>query len=284
MKKYFLLFTPPIVVVACKRIAHTLRQIKLRANRPEINNYNDDSLTEMVVKKNSIFRDELKKNKTIDLTAIRTVLGVCIAGLESSGRTINVLDLGGGGGFHYFIARSVLPGDLHVNWHVVETESMVRSAGILANEELKFFSSIHGASKGIEQFDILFASSSFQYFSDQTELIDQLLTMQSKAIYVTRTPFSSSEPVVGEKQVSLFSANGPGPLPDGYQDKLIEYPIYIMRLNEFIQRFSDRYDIRFKVREETAGFTINGRSYDNYGIYFTLKEQPAAFPGRSDSQ
>jgi putative methyltransferase (TIGR04325 family) len=269
MKKYVLLVTPPIVTLFFKKIAHSIRRSK--TDRSSIDNYNDDSLTQMIVEKNRIFRENLSRNKTIDLGALRTILGVCLAGAGSSGEPINVLDLGGGGGYHYFIARLVLPENIKLRWHVVETDSMVSSAEKLSGAELKFFPSIREAASGMGKIDLIFASSSLQYFSDQRGLIDELIRTGSENIFITRTPFSPETPVRGEKQQSLFSSNGPGPLPEGYADKVIEYPIYIMNLDEFLELFSRHYDLRFQIKEESPGFRINGKTFDNYGFYFNRR-------------
>jgi putative methyltransferase (TIGR04325 family) len=271
MKKLLLLVTPPGIVILAKKASNHLRQLRKSAGRNAIASYNDDSLTEMVTEKNRVFSAELEKNKTIDLGAARTILGVCVSCDKGLGEAVTILDLGGGAGYHYFITRLVLDKRIRLNWRVVETESMVKAAGKLSNSELQFFPTIAAASAGIDRFDLIFASSSLQYIPTQFDVIDGMIATKARNIFVTRTPFSLDEPVYGVKQYSLFSSNGPGPLPAGYADSTIEYPIYIMNLGDFQKKFAGKYELRFKVREEVAGFTINGRPYDNYGFYFSAK-------------
>lgn len=268
MKKYLLLLVPPIVIIFLKKLQILLHQLK---NTNEIDDYANEALTKMVVEKNEIFNTSLNKNKTVDLSSIRSILGVCVAGINNNKNELNVLDFGGGGGYHYFISKLVIGQNLKINWAVVETESMARAAKRLSNSELKFFSSINDASFEKGKIDIFFASSSLQYCSNQKEIIENILKVEPDSIFITRTPFSESEPVHGKKQFSKFSSNGPGPLPKGYKDSFITYPIYIMNVNEFIEKFREKYDLKFQIREEAGAFTVGNNSYDNYGFYFTLK-------------
>jgi len=98
-----------------------------------------------------------------------------------------------------------------------------------------------------------------------------MIATNARNIFVTRTPFSLAEPVNGARQYSLLSSNGPGPLPPGYEDKTVEYPIYIMNLGDFLEKFNGCFELRFEIREEIAGFRIDGKPYDNYGFYFSRK-------------
>lgn len=272
MKKFLLLLLPPGVVILGRKSIHRLRRMRIRKGKSAINDYNDDSLTRMIVEKNRIFSTQLNNNRTIDLGAVRTILGVGIANAKDPAEPLRILDLGGGGGNHYFISRLVMDRHIKLDWRVVETESMARSAAPLANDELQFFPSIRSAAGGVGRFDLVFASSSLQYFSDQFEVLDELMKLDAANIFITRTPFTAGEPVKGAKQYSLLSSNGPGPLPPGYEDKTIEYPIYIMNLADFEKKLTDGYLLRFSIREETAGFTINGKTFDNYGFYFSSKK------------
>jgi putative methyltransferase (TIGR04325 family) len=268
MKKLLRLAMPPFVILGARKIAELIRHRRFR--RSLIDNYNNDSLTRMIVEKNLAFRNELSRNKTIDLGAMRTVVGACLS-TATPNKAIRVLDVGGGGGYHYFITRLVLDDHIKIDWRVIETDSMVRSARELATNELKFFSSIREAIAGVDGIDLILASSSLQYFSDQNLVINEMLQVRARNIFITRTPFSLTEPAAGEQQHSLLSSNGPGPLPSGYEDQVVAYPIFIMNLDEFLGKFTPVYDIKFRIKEESPGFRINGKYFDNYGFYFTLR-------------
>lgn len=194
-----------------------------------------------------------------------------MANISIENKTLNVLDFGGGGGYHYFIARLILDKNIKIKWKIVETSSMVNAGNEIANDELSFYETIEAAKKDTPKFDLVLASSSLQYLSNQFEIIKELIDLESKYIFITRTPFSLDEPVNGTPQYSYFSSNGPGPLPKGYKDYMISYPIYVLNKQVVENLLSLKYTIRFKLNEAVGGFTTNGKEYDTYGMFCELK-------------
>jgi putative methyltransferase (TIGR04325 family) len=232
--------------------------------------YDNDLIASIIIKKNIKFRDNLNSDKNLDLFAFRFFAGVSIAAYNGK-KTFKVLDFGGGGGYHYFISKLLLPQDILISWHIVETSSIVKQSNDLTNTELKFFNTIEEASFDIQNFDLIFASSSLQYCKNQSIIIEQILNLNATNIFITRTPFSTNTIIDGEMQHSLLSSNGPGNLPVGFKDCIISYPIYINNLYNFTNLFLKKYSIKFKINEEKNAFIIRNKSYDNYGIYFHLK-------------
>lgn len=239
-------------------------------SKNQIKIYDNDLIASIIIKKNIKFRDNLYSDKNMDLFAFRFFAGVSIAAYNGK-KTFKVLDFGGGGGYHYFISRLLLPKEILISWHIVETSSIVKQSVELNNTELKFFNTIEEASFDINNFDLIFASSSLQYCKNQSLIIEQILNLNATNIFITRTPFSVNTIVDGEMQYSLLSANGPGNLPLGYKDSIISYPIYINNLDNFTNLFLKKYIIKFKINEEKNAFIIRNKSYDNYGIFFQLK-------------
>ena len=131
--------------------------------------YEDNILTKVVVTKGKKFAENLPKTKQLDLSSLRTFIGLA-SSLNS--KKLTVLDFGGAAGTHYFIARSILSEDINLDWRVVETNQMSQEAKKqgLENSELKFFDSISNA-VGYSKINLVFASSSIHYTPRQNLMI-----------------------------------------------------------------------------------------------------------------
>jgi len=246
------------------------RSIKINKSY-SIDTYDSDLIAKLVIEKNIIFRDNLSKNNGLDFSALRTIIGVSIAGLEINKKELNVLDFGGGGGYHYFISKLILNDNIKLNWNVVETKSIVDISNTISNSELHFFKSIQDASMGIEKFDLIIASSSIQYCINQQNILRELIGLNSNNIFITRTPFTLNLPTVNSIQFSKLSNNGPGPLPKGYEDCIISYPIFINNITCFENEFINNYNLKFKIIEERNAFYIDNMPFDTYGFFYVNK-------------
>ena len=154
-------FIPPILL----RLFHSS---KLSSNRYknyddalancQANAYGNDDLVKVVIEKNIVFKNKLSQSNVLfDLGALRTLIAL---GLSNKETGINVIDFGGGGGYHYTISSKALgKNDGKLKWHVVETENMAKEAQRIASENLKFFDNIAGAVKDFEVIDLVFSSS-----------------------------------------------------------------------------------------------------------------------------
>jgi putative methyltransferase (TIGR04325 family) len=236
-----------------------------------VDRYDNDLIANVIIKKTTIFKDNLTKSYGLDFTGLRTIIGISIAGLDLKKKELNVLDFGGGGGYHYFISKLILNDDINLKWHVVETKSIVKISNILSNNELHFFNSIEEASISPNRFDLIIASSSIQYCINQGKILQELIDLNSRNIFITRTPFSLDKPVYNNVQFSKLSNNGPGALPAGFTDCLISYPIFIMNIIDFENKFIDKYNLKFKILEEKNGFNIDNVNFDNYGFFWVNK-------------
>ncbi len=178
--------------------------------------------------------------------------------LVESSDVIRVLDFGGAAGTHYLFARHVLPRNVRLNWCVVETPSMVRVASpLMANEELTFASSIAEAVQRIGLPDLVFSSGAVQYVPDTVATVNELLAIGAKAIFLTRWGLTDGAQF-SIVQTSALSSNGPGPLPAGFSDRLVRYPV------TFVNR-------------QTIETAIRAR----YSLPLVLAEAPKAYPTRA---
>ncbi len=264
MKNILKLILPPFFILLFNKLIFLFKKILVN----NISTYDNDLIAKVVIEKNIIFRDKLEKTKQLDISTLRTLLSVGITSINLNNKNLNVLDFGGGGGYHYFISKLIINEDVKINWHIVETKSIVNQSHKISNSSLRFFESIEEASIGIEQFDLIIASSSLQYCVNQFEILQKFKNLNPKNIFITRTPFSKNSPFLNKIQFSNLSSNGPGDLPINYKDHTISYPIYIQNIDEFENEFTKGYNLKFKLIEEKNAFIIENSSFDNYGFFY----------------
>ena len=200
--------------------------------------YEADDLVNSVAKKNEIFRDRLLQSANLEFTEVKSLVPWIRIDTESSTR---VIDFGGGGGYHYFITKAALSASKALTWTVIETPSMVEAAGRLQNAELSFFSNAQDWTSTIEgPVDLVFTSSALQYCHDPIGSLKELIGLRAKYLYIIRTPFSEGPGPLFAVQSSRLQDNGPGPLPDEFSDRKIEYPLV----------FESRFDIERLIEKE----------------------------------
>jgi putative methyltransferase (TIGR04325 family) len=210
--------------------------------------YDLPTLAKSVVRKNTAYKFELNKLNILESQAARTLLGISMA---RSSNCLRVLDFGGGGGYHFWLVQKIFGEYLNLSWNVVETPVMCSEARELETAELKFASSIEEAKETLKNIDLVFASSSLQYTPNPSQTIQDLIEVSPRYLYITRTPFSLGNNRVVTIQKSLLSENGPGPLPSGYDDQPLYYPITFEPLSKVEEIISKKYKIIFKLAEES---------------------------------
>ena len=231
--------------------------------------YSEQELTEVVVKKNIAYRKSITEKSYLYGDVNRSLLAISIA-LNS--KSFRVLDFGGGGGYHYTLAKHVLGDNYDIKWNIVETDSMCLAAASIADKSLKYFNNINHAASDLGNIDLMFTSSALQYCSDPMEYLKNLLNVSAKYIYITRTPFFSGTNKIISIQSSKLSHNGPGDLPFDYEDREILYPISFIPLDEVIKTIQEKYIIRFKVMEDAATLFIGEMAVNSYyGLLCELK-------------
>jgi hypothetical protein len=69
----------------------------------------------------------------------------------------------------------------------------------------------------------------------------------------------------------MLGANGPGPLPDGFNDRVILYPITYVPLDQIINIINKKYKVLFMVKEESPNLFFNDFPLNEYyGIWCEL--------------
>lgn len=227
-------------------------------------NYENSELVKLVIEKNINFKNAINNDHEFDLGAIRTIIPL---GLCKDGSRLNVLDFGGGGGYHYTIAKKILGDEVLLRWAVVETPAMVRESGSMENNELRFFDNLESAKIYLDKIDLVFTSSTLQYCPDPLAALGKLIDLDATFLYITRTVFGNTDQYFFSKQISNLSDNGPGEMPSSYHDKKIAYPITFCSLNKVEKMLLRKYDIKFRVLEERDFYKINGNIINSYGFF-----------------
>jgi putative methyltransferase (TIGR04325 family) len=272
MKAFIKQLIPPIILKVLKQLITT--------SSPTYDSYEeaffacgDDSyenidLVKVIVAKNLAYRQSLHNDTVFDLATLRTLIAL---GLSKHNDVLRVVDFGGGGGYHFTVASKAFGDETKLNWNVVETTTMVKEAQIIAVDSLKFFDNTTEAVKDLGDVDLVLTSSALQYCSNPIAFLKQLIDINAKYIYITRTPFCNTSRAIITTQESKLSANGPGPLPNKYKDRTIKYPITYASRQSVEKILSEKYEIRFKTQEGESVFKVPNAMISMDG-YFCVRK------------
>lgn len=232
--------------------------------------YQYHNLVKVVIEKNRILYSATDEVPEFELASMRAVMAV---GLSMNNKKIRVLDFGGGGGFHWMTCKKAFDQDVIFDWDVVETPGMAAAARqSISGLGLQFFDSIESSLEKKELRDLVIASSSLQYCSSPAKALKDLVDLGARYLFITRTPFSLTQKTLISTQRSMLSENGPGPMPSGFVDELIEYPITYIPKFEALQIIESKYKIRFSLLEESGTLYFDNFAVNNYYGVFCEKK------------
>ena len=207
--------------------------------------YEDELLVDVVVQKTIAYRSKLNGSMELDAHGFRMLGALSLALVSKAASTLNVLDFGGAAGLHYIQAKKLLPNTTQLNWHVVETPTMVAKAqAIHESSEIRFFPSVKKAAATGLVYDLVYANSSLQFTADPFLCLAELVALNAKAVFITRTPFSDLEKKVVVIQTSRLQDNGPGPLPPAFVDQVMRYPISFIPLRQVQDLLAPLYELK----------------------------------------
>ena len=232
--------------------------------------YEASDLVSVVVAKNLAYRQAMAERPVFDLSAVRTLAALAIAGVPHA-RPLSVLDFGGGGGSHYTIARAVLGAAQPLKWAVVETPAMVRAAAPMHDGSLGFFEDIDAAADSLGGIDLVFTSSALHYCPDPLAFLERLVALQAPHLAITRTAFRAGPGTLFGLQASRLSSNGPGPLPAGVADRPVSYPSVFVPRESAERVLCTRYAIRARIDEEAEVFRVGAEPIGYTGYLCALR-------------
>jgi len=228
--------------------------------------YEDPDIVDAVVAKTLHTRDEVRASHQLSNDAMGIMHG--IAALLPS-PSLSVLDFGGAAGHHYFSVRAIVGDAIPIRWNVVETPKMVAAASPkLADSSLRFFTSIEEAASDLGHVQLVLSSSSLPYTPDPLGYLSKLLGVRADHLFITRTPLTDADETFSIVQKSRLAHNGPGPLPPGFVDREVQYPLTFVNLARFRSSVEHRYSLRFAVDEASGVHYGGGFRGKLYGFFY----------------
>ena len=215
--------------------------------------YEDFDIVDVVFEKTKLVRDQMLSRKfPLSDSAAQSLLAVLYS-LQQSERhkQIKVIDFGGACGAHYFQVRPFLLPDIRLDWMVVETPAMVKKAKSFETGELRFVASTLEAKEKFQRFDLLHSSGALQYVPDPQTTIQEFIACESTYLFLNRLALSASETFI-TIQESFLSANGPGALPYGFNDRVCRYPVTYFPKSRLVELLSQNYQAIIEIQDTKA--------------------------------
>jgi putative methyltransferase (TIGR04325 family) len=247
----------------------SVKNVKVRVSKTRMDipsqapTYNSSIIAKVVVDKNKTLSDKLKSGEfpSLDFILIRPLLVFALTEKKS----LNVLDLGGGGGTHYHVVKKILSKEVNMNWAVVETPHMIAAAQNVFKNDLTYFAGINEAIEYLGVVDIVLASGVLQYLEDPIQGLRDLMNCNPDYIFITRTALTTNESSLRAIHKTRLKDNGPGPLPETYDDVEIQYPLTVVSKNLFVNTISEKYKIICEILEDSFVHKIDGTDIHQYG-------------------
>lgn len=179
---------------------------------------------------------------------------------KAPGDQIKVLDIGGAFGAHLKWAERHVP--YRFKWAVVETPALVARAE--PAENLAFFSTIQEADEWLGGADLLLASGVLQYFKQPTAVLEEFTGLKPQIIVISRTIVSLGEPAFEIQRSRLFD-NGPGPIPQGFEDREVRM-VHVYQAERDILKSMTNHKLIYKLYEGPQR-PFNGQVVRDGAIY-----------------
>jgi putative methyltransferase (TIGR04325 family) len=244
-------FVPPIILQLCRK-SSMKEYDSFGSALKDSDTYEDPAIIEVVSSKTRGYRDFLASDTGQHASINRqTAQNMFVISYVHSDRPVDVLELGGACGASYYELNHFLPERIG-QWFIVETPAMaVAGKEIFQDDKIKFFDTFSAAVSGLKNPDLIIAQGVLQYTSNPIQMLDDLLDLGFKYMYITRTTVSdrTERPII-TKQVTNLSDHGPGmPFPEGLTDRQTSQPLTIIPFESISSRISVDYDVVFSFKE-----------------------------------
>ena len=231
--------------------------------------YDSELIGNVVTKKNQLYKVQmLNPNFMYPQSLVRPLIPLAYI----TQKHVRVLDFGGGGGTQYFAASNLLSPSRVFHWRVIETAAIVDQSSNLANDHLGFYKSIGEAISDGFSPDLVMASSSLEYTENPKQTLLELINLDADYLYLTRSALSLEPDLITAEQSTRLKDNGPGSLPDEFNDCEINYWIRILPMSLVREELSMKYEILFTSLEAEKIVHIEDFSVNQYGILARRKK------------
>jgi putative methyltransferase (TIGR04325 family) len=251
-------------------IAYGLKRLSPRASAPltqyqsfesalqDSDTYEDPRIVEVVSRKTGAFRDAMLSSAGLVVRTRQTIQNMFALSYVWPQRPLDVLELGGACGASYFELSRLLPGRIK-SWSVVETPMMAEAGRkLFSDDRLEFFEDLGAATAGMKSLDLIVAQGVLQYTSSPVKVLDDLLALGFKYIYVTRTAVRAGvderEGLIFTRETTGLAAHGPGELPPGTENQITTQPLVLVSSEAIAARLPPSYRplFRFDESEESS--------------------------------
>lgn len=233
--------------------------------------YEEDELLEVVLIKTQRLKNELAQKSRAEITENDALALLAIERLAHTG-SVNIIDYGGACGAHYFQMAVFFNRVAQVNWRVVESPGMANKAQALAIENKLSFSHDLGVAIVEHQAKIIFSSGTLQCVPDAWLALEQIINSGAKYIILNRIALHDGPGDFVIKHHSKLSWNGVGPLPEGFTDKVMDYPYTLLEAKKFGETMAKRYTEIARVNDRSGFFKINGKKLIGYSALYELQQ------------
>lgn len=252
-----------------KIIQNFKKSINKALLKSKISGYENAELSEVVIQKN---KNRIKLLEESELISGVEFQALAILNYIYSNKPLKIVDFGGGAANHFYICERFIPQKIS-SWIVIENHNLVKNCEKhFENPKLFFLSNLDRIKSISDKPDVVFSSSALQYTTDPIKTICALIDLDSEYLVITRTPLTESEEPTAGEQKSWLSSNGPGPLPDNFQNKNVYYPIMIPTKKSIESTISNKYTIILRIEEGITSFQNVGRF--NCFTYIAKRKRP----------
>lgn len=276
MKNLLKLLTPPIFILIYNKIFDHFEKKIFNNFCTALDNcksfgYSDKLLVNHVKYSTEIYKKNLFLEKKISLNSFNSIIPLLI--INNDKNQLNVVDFGGAAGIHYFnfdFIQKCFGKNMEISWNIIETHQMVDKSNNAYDNSLNFYKEIQSISSKFSFIDIVFSSSAIQYHPNPLCVLQELINLNAKYFFLTRTPLINSKTNLITIQKSNLKSNGPTIYHKG-NDLNIYYPITYISRQKVEDLLLTKYDIVFKTKEGSGVFNFKNEKISMDGYFCKLK-------------
>ena len=178
--------------------------------------------------------------------------------IQMTGKPANIIEFGGGTGYHSTTLRRILPGSI-ARYVVVETAEQVAAAiGVVKDAE--FRDNIPD-----EKFDIVFSSGAFQHTQSPFGFLTRLVALNAPILVFARNAFSDRQ--VYFEQKSSIRDHGAGTAPSDFADMMTTLYVQTLSERKFLETIPAHYSRVARIQNNSG--IVEG--CDAYGFDYLFR-------------